>query len=264
MTSTRVADQWTEPTEFSDEYFAMMAELEDRHPWTHSMRQLTLDLLKQKTAGKVPRILDAGCGTGLFLSECRKVVGASAAVGVDLFPAALQYARQRCEADWLAASAAELPFRPESFDLIHCADVLQHMTLHDAERAFAAFAAILKPGGILALRVRAPRLWEELPQIDYSQYFSTSALRRSLEAQSLRTVFLSRVNALPSLWAEMRTRFQGQRQSTAVKGISTKEVDRPRSRVLDVYLRMERRWLLQTGIPMPAGHTIICLAEKAS
>jgi ubiquinone/menaquinone biosynthesis C-methylase UbiE len=263
MTATRPIDQWTEPTEFSDDYFAMMAELEDRHPWTQSMRQLTLDLLRKKARGKAHRIMDAGCGTGLFLSECRKAVGASVAVGVDLFPAALRLARKRTPADWLAGSAAELPFRPESFDLIHCADVLQHMTLQDSERAFDAFAAILKPGGILGLRVRAPRVWERLPQVDYSQYFTTGALRKGLQARSFRVLFLSHVNALPSLWAEIRTREGRQQQNTAVRGISTGEIDRPKSRVLSAYLSLERKWLLGTGIPMPMGHTIICLAQKA-
>ena len=187
---------------------------------------------------------------------------APVAVGVDLFPAALGFARERTPADWLAGSAAELPFRSESFDLIHCADVLQHMTLQDSERAFDAFAAILKPGGILGLRVRAPRIWERLPQIDYSQYFSTGALRKSLQARSFRVLFLSPVNTLPSLWAELRTRGGRRQHNTAVKGIGTDEIGHPRSKVLSAYLSLERKWLLGTGIPMPMGHTIICLAQK--
>src|SRR5260370_9105947 len=141
MTSGSTSSHFTRATEFSDDYFAMMADLENRHPWTHSMRRLTIELLRRDAS--TGRILDAGCGTGLFLSDCLKALRGATAVGIDLFPAALRYARTRCQADWLAGSAADLPFRPESFDMVHCADVLQHLTLRHSGRALEAFPHLL-------------------------------------------------------------------------------------------------------------------------
>lgn len=242
--------------EFSVEYFDRLAQLEARHPWTRAMRALTLALL----ARPLDRVLDAGCGTGGFLVEWTEHGSVRQPVGVDLHPAALACARRRAAGCWVAASASALPFRPDSFDAIHSADVLQHMSVAGAERALDLMASVLKIGGWLALRLRARRLLRNTPRVDYSHDFTVRGLRTALEARGFEVVFLSHVNALPSLWAELTpTPDQG-----PVKGIEPHDPDSLRSRLLTAYLKLERSWLLATRIPLPFGHTLVCVARKTA
>jgi len=207
--------------EFDIRYFECMAVLEDRHAWTQAMRTLTLQLMSRCGPGSPARVLDAGCGTGRLLSECQAKTGA-AAWAVDLFPEALALARRRCSASLAAASADALPFPDGFFDAVHYADVLQHMTRRGALDALGEFARVLRQGGVLALRLRGRRLTRREPDVDFSISFRPRPLRAWLRERRLRAVFLSHVNMLPSLWAELGVR---ERNSAPVG-----ENRRPRSR----------------------------------
>jgi SAM-dependent methyltransferase len=163
------------------------------------------------------------------------------------------------------ASAGHLPFRPASFDAIHSADVLQHLSLDDSARAFELFASLLAPGGILALRVRAPRIFRREPDVDYSQAFSRRRLRSALESRGFTLRFLSHVNALPSLKAEIAAGFSraaADDAGQAVKGIRPGSATAARSRMLAAYLAAERAWLLASHLPLPLGHTLICIGRR--
>jgi ubiquinone/menaquinone biosynthesis C-methylase UbiE len=258
----------TETTDFSDHYFDNMAALEDRHPWTRRMRAFTLTMLQKNCQQRPAAILDAGCGTGRFLTEWKRAMQAPVAVGVDLFPSALVFARQRAQEHWIAASAAALPFRSESFDMIHSADVLQHMSLQETEDALDLFRDLLRPAGHLALRVRAVRLLETVAQADYSHAFSRSSLRAALESRGFRIEFLSHTNALPSLWAEIAGKLRsngqppGKHEGMAVHGIQIRSGAELRSRLLEQYLKWEHACLLRAPFSLGFGHTIICLAQK--
>lgn len=243
-----------EATDFSPTYFDQMAALEDHHPWTRAMRELTIGLIRGHLSQPLDRALDAGCGTGRFLCDLKDAVRVP--VGADLFHVAVARAKQRCSAEWLTASAADLPFRKGSFDLIHSADVLQHMSLEDTDRALDDFADLLKPGGLLALRVRSPKLLSNSEDVDFSHSFRPSRLRTALQSRGFEILFLSRVNALPSLAAELRPTHQ--QKSGTVVGIKVSAKSRP----LEFYLKCERWWLLHSRLPMPFGHTSVCLARK--
>lgn len=252
------------PTEFNEDYFRRMADLEDRHAWTASMRELTFMLLERYTRSPLERVLDAGCGTGLFLSQWKARHPGGYSVGIDFFLEALRFAARREPGRWVAASAAALPFKPAQFDAIHCADVLQHLGLDESRRAFDLFAELLRPQGLVALRVRARRLFRNTPDVDYSHAFSSRRLRAELQARGLRVRFLAHVNALPSLCAELRTLAAPPHDSgEPVKGIHSRPQDDPRNVWIGRYLRMERGLLLAAGRGLPFGHTIIAIAQKA-
>ena len=226
------------------------------------MRHLTLDLLGKKAAGSARRVLDVGCGTGLFLAECLASGVRESGVGVDAHLEALAYARQCSNEHVVAASAAALPFLPETFDIIHCADVLQHMTLAESRQALCRFADLLKPGGCLALRLRARRLFRNSPDTNFSHSFRRSGIRQTLERLGLRVVFLSHVNLLPSLATDIAGLVRRPTDDAPVKGIHLRQTADIRSRVLGSYLALERAWLVRTDIALPAGHTLLCVARK--
>lgn len=256
-----VAETAPPPTEFNEAYFRRMSELEDRHVWTAAMRTLTFALLKREAVHPPRRLLDAGCGTGLFLSQWQSQHPGAVITGVDFSLDALRLAARRAPGHWIAASAAALPFRRDSFDAIHCADVLQHLSLRETDQALDLFAGLLRPNGLLAVRVRSRRIFRNTPDVDYSHAFTRARLRREFQKRGMRTLFLAHVNSLLSLWAELRS-FNGWEAGTAVKGIHCRPVGDTRGIWAASYLRLERAWLLRFGRGLPFGNTLVAIAQK--
>jgi SAM-dependent methyltransferase len=89
------------------------------------------------------RVLDAGCGSGrLFTYDLRGC--ASLIVGVDLTSDVAQNPNIDRP---LRASLTALPFASETFDLIICKHVLEHLA--EPESAFRELARVLRPQGRL-------------------------------------------------------------------------------------------------------------------
>jgi SAM-dependent methyltransferase len=101
------------------------------------------------------RVLDAGCGNGrLFTYDLRD--HASLIVGVDLSPDVAQ----NPNIDWpLRASLAALPFASETFDLVICKHVLEHLA--EPESAFRELGRVLRPQG--RLLVLTPNRFHYVP-----------------------------------------------------------------------------------------------------
>jgi 2-polyprenyl-6-hydroxyphenyl methylase/3-demethylubiquinone-9 3-methyltransferase len=96
----------------------------------HELNPLRLRYIEQAARLQDARILDAGCGGGI-LSEAMARSGARV-LGIDLAQAVLDVAE-------LAAA------QPESFDLVTCMEMLEHVP--DPAATLKALAALVKPGG---------------------------------------------------------------------------------------------------------------------
>lgn len=97
------------------------------HRRYHTKRsKKVMDALRQ-SLNRGSCFLDAGTGTGDYLSACSPHVGR--AVGIDNSLSDLRDARSLLagKADVAQASIADLPFRGSSFDLILCTEVLEHV-----------------------------------------------------------------------------------------------------------------------------------------
>lgn len=95
------------------------------------------------------RLLDLGCGAGLFLSWlAREMEGKY--YGIDLSVNSAHSAKQLSSRLNLAVGDAEvLPYKNESFDRISCNGAAHHLL--DLHSALSEMFRILTPGGILAL-----------------------------------------------------------------------------------------------------------------
>jgi SAM-dependent methyltransferase len=99
------------------------------------------------------RVLEMGCGTGVFLPALTRAVAPDGLViGIDHADSFLTEARQRVDAagvgDRVAlevADALQLPFPDGSFDTAHCERVLMH--LEDPEAALRELRRVVRPGG---------------------------------------------------------------------------------------------------------------------
>ena len=99
-------------------------------------------------------VLDAGAGTGK-LTHAAAAAGA-AVLAVDFSVASLHVNRRKARRDWrihlVAGDIRELPARPEAFDRVVCAQVIEHVP-DPADRRLAVelMRRALKPGGRLVL-----------------------------------------------------------------------------------------------------------------
>lgn len=92
------------------------------------------------------RVLEVGCGTGLILREVEPI--AREAIGLDLSRGMLEASRDR-GLRVVEASATEIPFSRDSFDLVYSFKVLAHVP--DLAKAVREMVRVTKPGGRLVL-----------------------------------------------------------------------------------------------------------------
>lgn len=112
-----------------------------RHAGYHLLvDDLESELVERAARGK--RALEVGCGTGLILRRVDRV--ASRAVGIDLSPGMIARAKER-GLDVQLASATDLPFADESFDVTYSFKVLAHV--QPLERALEEMARVTRRGG---------------------------------------------------------------------------------------------------------------------
>lgn len=101
------------------------------------------------------RVLDAGTGSGHWLTLVGRARARHTLVGLDSSAAALDLARRRSRdpaALWVRADLLRTPFRDATFDAVVCAWVLD--TLVAAGPALAEFRRLLAPNGVVALVLR--------------------------------------------------------------------------------------------------------------
>jgi SAM-dependent methyltransferase len=173
-----------------DEYRRMF-EAEERQWWYEGMRRITLRLLAPALpAGGSLRLLDAGCGTGhnvRFLSRFGR------AVGVDLSAEAIGFCREN-HAPAVQGSVLSLPFADASFDVVTSFDVLYHRWVEDDRAAVAELVRVVRPGGVLLVRVPALKmLWGAHDEAVHSRHRYTRgevvALLRGAGLDVLRATY---------------------------------------------------------------------------
>lgn len=97
------------------------------------------------------RVLDLGCGTGIFSRVFSSIDGVREVVGIDISRESVVQAKARCNAKcrFLAGSATELPFPDDSFDaVVAFGDIISH--IHEGYKdAIYEAGRVLRPGGHL-------------------------------------------------------------------------------------------------------------------
>lgn len=126
------------------------------------------------------RLLDVGCAEGATLHHLGDPSGA---VGLDLFPAKLAFARGQVRAQVVAGSATALPFAGGTFDQVLVRDVIHHVP--DAEGLLAECRRVLAPGGRI----------DVLEPCRYNPLILAHALSQPAERGELRSspAFLARL-----------------------------------------------------------------------
>lgn len=131
-----------------DEYHTMR-EFENSYWWYRARRKDLLDTVRRLPLPASPRVLDVGCGSGLNLIELTQRCTATG-YGIDASPHAAALWNGEPNVYRCLASANELPFEKNRFDLVVSADVIGCEGV-DAGNAIHEMARVLKPSGYLVL-----------------------------------------------------------------------------------------------------------------
>ena len=110
--------------------------------------------LKAKFGDRPFRVLDVGCGTGVFAERMRRTLPNAEVWGVDLVSAMLTKGEGRWKANSgrivpIQGDSERLPFPSGSFDAVACANSFHHYPRQD--RAAAEMRRVLVPDGTLLL-----------------------------------------------------------------------------------------------------------------
>jgi SAM-dependent methyltransferase len=241
------------------EQYRIMFQVEDRHWWYAGMRDITFALLDTYVRpGGGARVLDAGCGTGANLLALRRY---GPVVGVDISPLALALACTRPGAQVAAGSVDRLPFADASFDLVACFDVLYHLDVQEDTQALREFRRVLRPGGILFVRVPALEVLRAAHDVAVHtrHRYHRSELRAKAEAAGFRVLRTSYANTLLfPLAAGMRIAQRLRGRANEHEG-DVKPASAPVNAALHGVLRAEAA--LVRRFDLPVGVSAVCVAR---
>jgi SAM-dependent methyltransferase len=156
-------------------------ELGKTYWWLAGKYRVLADVVSRmfKPPSASPRILDVGCGPGNlldYLTPYGRIFGTDFSIDALRFCIGRGFNRQ------FRADFHNLPVQTDSFDLVTCIDVLEHLT--DDRRAIGELQRILRPGGMLVVSVPAFQfLWGDHDTLyGHHRRYTTGELRERLEA----------------------------------------------------------------------------------
>jgi SAM-dependent methyltransferase len=238
--------------------YRRMYEAEEAQWWYAGQRAIALALLGPALGGEPAgrRVLDAGCGTGYNLLELARLGRAS---GIDLAPEALAFCRQRGVRAARAGLLA-LPFADGTFDAVTSFDVIYHAWVPDDRAAVAEMARVLRPGGLLLVRVPALRaLWgAHDAEVQSRHRYTRGELVALLEEAGLRVRRATYANSIlfPLLLARRSIdRVMGREGSDV--GFLPSPLEWAFRRVL-----LAEAALVRAGLSLPIGASVVALAAR--
>jgi len=239
------------------EEYRRMFEAEERQWWYAGMRSIALGLLDKALTGNANerRLLDAGCGTGNNLLH----LGARGrAYGVDLAEEAIRFCRTR-GVKAVRGSVLQLPFASGAFDAVTSFDVIYHMWVKDDRAAVAEMARVLKPGGLLLVRVPAFKaLWGAHDEAVHSRHrYTRGELGALLRSQGFELVRATYCNffLFPLLIARRTLD-----RKTGRHGSDVQFLPAPLERAFRGLLEVEAR--LVRFVSLPFGTSALVLGRK--
>lgn len=244
------------------EEYKVMYELEGRYWWHVSLRRVILSFIARGLNGRQSqqiKILDAGCGTGILLTELRNY---HYRVGLDISSEALKFCQQRKLQKLVQGSVMQIPFKGNCFDLIASIDVIYHRAVGDDVVALREFHRVLNNRGKLILN---------LPAFDFLKSSHDEAIhtrrrytRRELKSKlesvgfkiesiTYRNVLLFPLLIVLRLLAKLKWRRGHARSDLA-------ELPKFMNEGLKMVMALEER--LMRRVNFPFGLSVFCLARK--
>jgi SAM-dependent methyltransferase len=250
------------------EDYAYLYALEEDFWWFTGMREITATLLDPFCPlGQDRLILDAGCGTGVNLVWLKRYAGNGKVFGIDLVADALGFCRQRLEQHLAQASATDLPFAGESFDLVTSFDVWEQLPGEESDyRAMREMHRVLRPNGICFVRVPAYEWMRSGHDVALStqRRYNLGGLLKKMERAGFNILRATYANTLLLPLAAFR-RLVLKRIGLSDPGSDVKPLApqlQLMNRAFTKVLRSEARLLKRPQAKLPAGLSAICIGQK--
>lgn len=110
--------------------------------WHTNKLRAVLELIPQESS----KILDVGCASGWFISQVSQEFPTASCFGIDIYDKAVRYATKLYpHIMFNVADAHSLPFKSNSFDVVICTEVLEHVD--DPKRILIEIRRILRKSG---------------------------------------------------------------------------------------------------------------------
>jgi SAM-dependent methyltransferase len=231
--------------------YALMDAEEDRMWWYRALHGRLCDALED-TRG---RVLDAGCGTGGFLTILHTMRPDLIRVGIEWDPAAAVRSRSKSNAAIARGSINALPFADDSFDAATSADVLCHAAVTPL-LALTELKRVLRPGGRLILNLPAYQWLHSAHDrhVHNARRFTTgniAALLRQAGFHHIRSHYWNSL-LLPLMILQRKILAQGNSVSDVA----------PFPPWLDVTLHGMTRLEQNLPVALPFGGSVLAIAEK--
>ncbi len=229
-------------------------ENEEKHFFYVANHRIIISLVEKylQTNRKKTKILDAGCGTGLLATKLARF---GDVVGIDKNQDAVKFTKSR-GIKVKAGSISDIPFPTNYFDLVVCIDVLNHQWVEDDETALAEFFRVLKPGGVLILRVSAnPYLRLKHDRYVFIKFrYRKKALWEKIEKAGFKIEKISFVNAilLPvAILKQFGERFEQKKTSSTIFSLPSL-VNKTLAAILSLETYLLKKFNLPFGIALIA------------
>ena len=244
---------------FDPAFFDRLPEVEPRSFWFRARNRLIVSVLRRHFSA-AHSLLEVGCGTGFVLAGLREAFPAWRLVGSELFPEALEYARERLDGavELVELDAREMPYEGE-FDVVGAFDVIEHIA--DDEGVLSGMRrAVTGGGGLLLMVPQHPRLWSEADDLAhhvrrYTRRELVGKVRAAGFEVGSATSFVS--SLLPAMVLSRLARRISPRPYDPVAELRPGALNAVFERILDG----ERR-LIERGVSLPAGGSLLVVARK--
>ncbi len=253
------------------ENYEIIFEVEDDHWWFVGRRAVVFaqirdalgradgtsaDQADRMSALQLPlQLLDIGCGTGATMDHLRQF---GEVQGIDLAMIPLSFSRRRGHQRTMCASATELPFADDTFDLITALDVIEH--LDDDVAGLSEIRRTLKTGAPAVIYVPAfMALWgPNDDQSGHKRRYRLPELQAAAEKAGLKVERISYSNFamfLPIWLGRKLLNLLGRTEASENK-INHRLINK----LLAWLFASEANWLRRYRLPF--GVSVVCVVRK--
>lgn len=204
-----------------------------------------------------PRILNLGCGTGIQTEIFLKYGNV---VSLDFSEDALNFCKIRNLSGLVRADAEKMPFEDNSFDIILCFDILEH--LNSDTDALSEMRRVLKKGGIALISIPAFKfLWSSFDEVNWhKRRYRKREIKAKILGSGMKDMSVSYFNFFLFPLAALRRLYE--------KIFKRKEnlyylpkIGRLTNRIFKKIFSFERHFLPRCKFPW--GVSIICITGKS-